>query len=258
MPAALRQPCLDVGGVGLHEFPDHRFGRIPVVEFLLEDGREDDEGLRGRIRDFTVLELPRLEVVADHLRDDRRRLVRVAAAEVRLGCQQLHERRVERLSILVVAGGGGAGRRDLVRGDPLAKHREVLPGVDGAADAELKLGEPAPQIVVFRIAADRGLENVVGLGHVLAGRVGRLCPLEQKFREFTVGLVILRPQTDVAGVEGHRLGRLPLLEADLGQFRQTAGVPGDLIPPQEDDPGEPADRDGEQDQKDLEIDPLHW
>ena len=37
----------------------------------------------------------------------------------------------------------------------------MLPGVGGATDAELELGEQPPQVVVLRIPADGGFERVM-------------------------------------------------------------------------------------------------
>jgi hypothetical protein len=47
VPAGDRQPGLGIGGIGLHELLEECVGRGGVLEFLLEDGGEQDEGLRA-------------------------------------------------------------------------------------------------------------------------------------------------------------------------------------------------------------------
>ena len=158
MPAGHRQPGLRVGATASDQFLEHAVGRRRVGEPLLQDRGEQDVGV-GRVgRRLGRIESPLGHVVADQLAGQLRRHVELASARERLRHQQLDRVGVDHRLFGVVI----LGLLERARFESRLEHVEVLAGIDGAADPQLKLGQFVAERVLFGIAANRLFERVVG------------------------------------------------------------------------------------------------
>jgi hypothetical protein len=253
LPAAAGQPGLHVLGLLGDELLEHGGGGGIVVEFVFEDGREDHVGLRGRGGRADVVERPSFHVEADHGRHDPGGLGEVARPEIGPRHQQFDADDVEGF-LVIVGRRRGLGQPLL---DPLLEDVEMLAGVARAADPELELGQLAPQVVIFGVAAHRRLERVVGAAEIIAGGVGGLGPGEHELRVLGIGLVVLRPEPDVPGVDLGRFRRLALVEPLFRQLGQVAGVAQHLESTEQHHPDEQAHHGHDEDDQKLEVDPFH-
>ena len=169
IPAGHREPGARVIPPLRHEFLEHAASVGRRVVPFVEDRGQQHEGVGfdgGRTVRFEERAL--FEVVAHQLGRDAGRLLELARPEVGRGPQEADPPTAGFPVSRRLAGGVGRGWGF----QTLHQDREVLAGVGGTADPQLKLRELEAKFVVLGITPNRSLERVERAGDVVPGGIG--------------------------------------------------------------------------------------